>query len=56
MPDVFISYSRKDRTLVRRLRDALVLSGRDVWLDDESIPASRRSTLPSTSRIMFSSS
>ncbi len=37
MPDVFISYSRKDRDFVRRLHDALVAHGRDVWVDFEDI-------------------
>ena len=38
MPDVFISYSRKDEDFVRKLHDALVQKGRDVWVDWEDIP------------------
>jgi WD40 repeat protein len=38
MPDVFISYSRRDLEFVRRLHDALVTRGKDVWVDWEDIP------------------
>jgi WD40 repeat protein len=38
MPDVFISYSRKDKEFVRRLHDALKASKRDIWIDWEDIP------------------
>jgi WD40 repeat protein len=38
MPDVFISYSRKDEVFVRRLHQALARLNRDVWVDWEDIP------------------
>lgn len=38
MPDVFISYSRKDRPFVERLTRALEANGRDVWVDFDDIP------------------
>jgi hypothetical protein len=38
MPDVFISYSRKDADFVRRLHGALANLNRDVWVDWEDIP------------------
>jgi hypothetical protein len=38
MPDVFLSYSRKDADFVRRLVGALEAQGRDVWVDFEDIP------------------
>ncbi len=38
MTDVFISYSRKDGDFARRLTNALITSGRDVWVDWEDIP------------------
>jgi hypothetical protein len=38
MPDVFISYSRKDSDFVRRLHGALAQHNRDVWVDWEDIP------------------
>ena len=37
MPDVFISYSRRDEEFVQRLREALAESGKDVWVDREDI-------------------
>jgi WD40 repeat protein len=37
MPDVFVSYSRRDSGFVRRLADAISAGGRDVWLDTEGI-------------------
>lgn len=37
MADVFISYSRRDETFVRQLRDALAAKGTDVWVDKEDI-------------------
>ncbi|MBZ0280692.1 MAG: TIR domain-containing protein, partial [Anaerolineae bacterium] len=40
MPDVFISYSRKDTDFARRLVDALQQSGRDSWVDWAGIPYS----------------
>jgi WD40 repeat protein len=36
--DVFISYSRRDKEFVLKLRDALVASNRNVWLDLRDIP------------------
>lgn len=38
MPEVFISYSRKDEAFVRRLHNALAQKNRDVWVDWEDIP------------------
>ena len=38
MPDVFISYSRRDREFVEKLHAALVARGKDVWIDFEDIP------------------
>jgi WD40 repeat protein len=40
VPDVFISYSRKDAAFVRRLHDALEQAGRQSWVDWEGIPPS----------------
>ena len=38
MPDVFISYSRRDRPFVARLAQELVDRGRQVWVDTDDIP------------------
>ncbi len=38
MTDVFISYSRKDKTFVQRLNEALAAKNRQVWVDWEDIP------------------
>jgi WD40 repeat protein len=38
MTDAFISYSRKDQTLVRQIADTLTTHGRDIWVDWEDIP------------------
>jgi WD40 repeat protein len=38
--DVFVSYSRKDAALVRRLVDALEALGKLVWVDFDDIPPS----------------
>jgi WD40 repeat protein len=38
MPDVFISYSRRDREFVEKLYAALVAQGKDVWIDFKDIP------------------
>ena len=35
--DVFISYSRTDKTIARNLHDKLIECGLNVWFDDESI-------------------
>jgi WD40 repeat protein len=37
LPDVFLSYSRRDSEFVRRLADALHDRGKDVWVDVEGI-------------------
>jgi WD40 repeat protein len=37
MPDVFISYSRRDLEFVHRLNASLVASGKDVWVDWKDI-------------------
>ena len=37
MPDVFLSYSRRDSEFVRRLAGALSERGKDVWFDVEGI-------------------
>ena len=37
MPDVFISYSRRDAEFVHRLAGSLRDRGKDVWLDTEGI-------------------
>lgn len=39
MADLFISYSRRDKAFVKRLGDALVAQGRDLWVDWQDIPA-----------------
>ncbi len=39
MPDVFISYSRKDIEFTRKLDKALRENDRDIWVDWEDIPA-----------------
>ena len=38
MPEVFISYSRKDRNFVASLHQALAEQQRDTWLDTKDIP------------------
>jgi WD40 repeat protein len=38
MPDLFLSYSRRDKEFVRKLFDALKAQERDVWVDWEDIP------------------
>lgn len=40
MSDVFISYSRKDQALVRKLHQRLGEAGRETWVDWEDIPTS----------------
>jgi WD40 repeat protein len=37
MPDVFISYSRRDLEFVQRLHASLVASGKEVWVDWQDI-------------------
>src|SRR5689334_19901866 len=38
MPDVFISYSRKDKEFVEHIHSSLIEQKRDVWVDWEDIP------------------
>ncbi|MEZ4670389.1 MAG: toll/interleukin-1 receptor domain-containing protein [Anaerolineae bacterium] len=38
MPDVFISYSRKNKAFVEKLVKSLEDKGRDVWVDFQDIP------------------
>ena len=38
MPDVFISYSRRDLEFVKELHAALVSRDKDIWVDWEDIP------------------
>ncbi len=38
MPDVFISYSRRDKEFVQRLHQSLAALKSDVWVDWEDIP------------------
>src|SRR5690349_15796749 len=40
MPDVFISYSRKDSEFVRALHSSLADAGRDAWVDWQDIAPS----------------
>ncbi|MFN8186253.1 MAG: TIR domain-containing protein [Gaiellales bacterium] len=42
MADVFVSYAREDIDAVRRLHDALVARGMEVWVDWEGIEPSDR--------------
>jgi WD40 repeat protein len=39
MPDVFISYSRKDATVAVLIADQIQVSGFECWLDQENIPS-----------------
>src|SRR5689334_20263211 len=38
MPDVFISYSRKNKDFVGHIHKALAAQNRDIWIDWEDIP------------------
>jgi hypothetical protein len=38
MPDIFISYSRRDSEFVHKLVDVLQAKGRDIWVDFDDIP------------------
>jgi len=42
IPQIFISYSRKDSDFVRRLVDDLTSRGVDIWLDQRDIKAGER--------------
>lgn len=42
LPDVFISYSRRDSDFVRELHEALRERGKEVWVDWEDIPPAAR--------------
>ena len=37
VPDVFVSYSRRDAAFVRRLVESIEGRGKQVWLDTEGI-------------------
>ena len=59
MPDVFISYSRRDSEFVSRLTEALDERGKQVWLDTESIadaevfPHAIRTAIESSDALLF---
>ncbi|MDH3676178.1 MAG: TIR domain-containing protein, partial [Anaerolineae bacterium] len=38
MPDIFISYSRKNKEFVQKLHEALIAQEREIWVDWEDIP------------------
>jgi hypothetical protein len=38
MPDIFVSYSRKDKEFASKLVKSLEAEGRDVWIDFDDIP------------------
>lgn len=38
MPDLFISYSRRDKDFIQKLHGALSAAGYDIWVDWEDIP------------------
>lgn len=38
MTDIFVSYSRRDKTFVKKFHQALVDNGRSAWVDWEGIP------------------
>ena len=40
MPDIFLSYSRRNGEFVRRLHKLLADAGKDIWVDFEDIPLS----------------
>jgi WD40 repeat protein len=40
MPDLFISYSRRNDEFVRKLHKQLTDAGKDIWIDFEDIPLS----------------
>jgi WD40 repeat protein len=40
MPDLFISYSRRNDEFVRKLHKVLADAGKDIWIDFEDIPLS----------------
>ena len=59
MPDVFISYSRRDGDFVSRLTAALDARGKQVWLDTDSIadaevfPQAIRTAIESSDAFVF---
>ena len=59
MADVFLSYSRQDFEIVRRLADALEARGKEVWIDTEGIrdaevfPAALRAAIASSDSLIF---
>jgi len=40
MPDIFVSYSRKDKPFIQKVVANLTAAGRDVWVDWDDIPPS----------------
>ena len=38
MPDIFVSYSRKDKAVVQTVVERLKADKRDVWVDWQDIP------------------
>ncbi len=59
MPDVFISYSRRDSEFVRRLADSVSGRGKELWLDTEGIadgevfPQAIRSAIEQSDAFLF---
>src|SRR6202020_1540266 len=59
MPDVFVSYSRRDNEFVQRLTNDLRERGKDVWLDVEGIrdaevfPQALRRAIESSDAFLF---
>lgn len=59
MPDVFVSYSRRDMAFVRRLVESIERRGKQVWLDTEGIadgevfPQAIRSAIEKSDAFVF---
>ena len=59
MPDVFVSYSRRDVAFVRRLVESIEDRGKQVWLDTEGIadgevfPQAIRSAIEQSDAFVF---